>query len=354
MQKPYACQLPGCTKRYTDPSSLRKHVKNHGLMRRKSSSGATNMTNSSFSSSSGGSKKTAKTRRHSESALSLRTQCSYAATANAAAGEEQQQQQRPQRSQSCSEAALLMQSAARREEAELTQMAAGMDMGMGMEMGLETGTGMGMGNRNACSADNVATNNNSIKFNELSNCIVIIEHTPNDVAATTATAATATSAATTIGSAATYAGFGYYSVAGAGQEGVECANIRSTAETDALSTCSSSNNSNCNNSNSNINNNSHNSNSNGSNNYKSNNIDCQENFHKLNDLEQLLCGTVEPGSGTTDVASCQLSEFVSFEYVRKYLTDAFDSPLPGGEGRVKSEVEAQLDQNFEHYDMQFI
>lgn len=29
-QKPYACQLPGCTKRYTDPSSLRKHVKNHG------------------------------------------------------------------------------------------------------------------------------------------------------------------------------------------------------------------------------------------------------------------------------------------------------------------------------------
>ena len=26
-QKPYACQYPGCTKRYTDPSSLRKHVK---------------------------------------------------------------------------------------------------------------------------------------------------------------------------------------------------------------------------------------------------------------------------------------------------------------------------------------
>lgn len=30
-QKPYGCQLPGCTKRYTDPSSLRKHVKNHAL-----------------------------------------------------------------------------------------------------------------------------------------------------------------------------------------------------------------------------------------------------------------------------------------------------------------------------------
>lgn len=31
VQKPYACKAPGCTKRYTDPSSLRKHVKTvHG------------------------------------------------------------------------------------------------------------------------------------------------------------------------------------------------------------------------------------------------------------------------------------------------------------------------------------
>ena len=31
LQKPYACRAPGCTKRYTDPSSLRKHVKTvHG------------------------------------------------------------------------------------------------------------------------------------------------------------------------------------------------------------------------------------------------------------------------------------------------------------------------------------
>ena len=30
-QKPYACKASGCTKRYTDPSSLRKHVKTvHG------------------------------------------------------------------------------------------------------------------------------------------------------------------------------------------------------------------------------------------------------------------------------------------------------------------------------------
>ena len=29
LQKPYKCEVLGCTKRYTDPSSLRKHVKSH-------------------------------------------------------------------------------------------------------------------------------------------------------------------------------------------------------------------------------------------------------------------------------------------------------------------------------------
>ena len=29
MQKPYKCEVVGCSKRYTDPSSLRKHVKGH-------------------------------------------------------------------------------------------------------------------------------------------------------------------------------------------------------------------------------------------------------------------------------------------------------------------------------------
>ena len=29
IQKPYRCEVVGCTKRYTDPSSLRKHVKSH-------------------------------------------------------------------------------------------------------------------------------------------------------------------------------------------------------------------------------------------------------------------------------------------------------------------------------------
>ena len=31
LQKPYKCEVLGCTKRYTDPSSLRKHVKSHTL-----------------------------------------------------------------------------------------------------------------------------------------------------------------------------------------------------------------------------------------------------------------------------------------------------------------------------------
>ncbi|TRY92559.1 hypothetical protein DNTS_004030, partial [Danionella cerebrum] len=29
--KPYACQIQGCSKRYTDPSSLRKHIKSHSV-----------------------------------------------------------------------------------------------------------------------------------------------------------------------------------------------------------------------------------------------------------------------------------------------------------------------------------
>ncbi|KAH8416629.1 hypothetical protein KR222_000161 [Zaprionus bogoriensis] len=286
--KPYACQLPGCTKRYTDPSSLRKHVKNHGLMRRKSASGASTTPSS-------GSKRATKARRHSESAVSLRGQATAgtttASTGTAAAGE-----QRPQRSQSCSEAALLMQS----------------EREAGQTIGMEMAMGMGVGNRNACSTDNVATNNNSIKFNELSNCIVIIEHTPNDVAATTAAAAAA--ATTTISNDDT--------------KGGECVNIRSTAETDALSTCSS--------------------NSNNSN-YKSNNIDCcsTENFYKLNELEQLLCGTVDTGEQLHNSdAVCQLNEFVSFEYVQKYLTDGSEAP--------STQLDSRLDNNFEHYDMQFI
>lgn len=34
VQKPYTCQVAGCAKRYTDPSSLRKHVKSHSTRER--------------------------------------------------------------------------------------------------------------------------------------------------------------------------------------------------------------------------------------------------------------------------------------------------------------------------------
>lgn len=34
-QKPYACVHPGCAKRYTDPSSLRKHAKTHQVQQKK-------------------------------------------------------------------------------------------------------------------------------------------------------------------------------------------------------------------------------------------------------------------------------------------------------------------------------
>ncbi|XP_034488702.1 uncharacterized protein LOC117792606 [Drosophila innubila] len=333
--KPYACQLPGCTKRYTDPSSLRKHVKNHGIMRRKSASGGGSTTAATCN------KRTAKTRRHSESALSLRGQ-----GPSAVAGE-----QRPQRSSSCSEAALLMQNGAHDDDEEMAV------------QGLT-----GIGNRNACSIDNVATNNNSIKFNELSNYTVIIEHNQNDVAATTTTAAAATTTTTTATNSfeseasryntttvslksasastasatatatATYAGYGYY-----GGDSV-------ATETDTLSTCSSNNSNNCNN-------------------YKANNnSDCcsNDNFHKFNELEQFLIGSsvasCEQQQNVDTVFDsaankCQLNEFVSFEYVRKYLTDAFDSPLSTETTKSlapSSQTQPQLENDFEQYDMQFI
>lgn len=49
LQKPYGCQVPGCSKRYTDPSSLRKHVKNHSIAKNKKKSRKS--VSSSYSSS---------------------------------------------------------------------------------------------------------------------------------------------------------------------------------------------------------------------------------------------------------------------------------------------------------------
>ena len=58
IQKPYRCEVVGCSKRYTDPSSLRKHVKSHTAeeqlqyRRFKDQANAAKRSSSPFSSSS--------------------------------------------------------------------------------------------------------------------------------------------------------------------------------------------------------------------------------------------------------------------------------------------------------------
>lgn len=49
--KPYICKKPGCNKRYTDPSSLRKHVRTHGHCVKESSPSAISASPSTVSSS---------------------------------------------------------------------------------------------------------------------------------------------------------------------------------------------------------------------------------------------------------------------------------------------------------------
>ncbi|XP_017874569.1 PREDICTED: zinc finger protein 202 [Drosophila arizonae] len=242
--KPYACQLPGCTKRYTDPSSLRKHVKNHGLMRRKSASAAAGGCSG---------RKAAKARRSSESAVAVR-----------AAGE-----QRTQRSSSCSEATQLMQCEAPESRQSL--------------------------------GEQPNDNSNAVKFNELSNCIVIVEQQQSE-------------APPDRYSAVSYDSF-------------SCYMTKAATETDAVNIYGAP---------------------------EPNNQSYNENLQKFNELEQLLPGELQ-GAGVAFGAGdskCQLNEFVSFEYVRKYLTDAFDPPTAK---RPKSPLDNnQIENDFQSYDLQFI
>ncbi|EDX14007.1 GD18414 [Drosophila simulans] len=189
--KPYACQLPGCTKRYTDPSSLRKHVKNHALrnangqLRRKSAGGASVPPS--------GPKKAAKTRRHSESALVQRgVGASVGVAVPSAPGD-----QRQHRSNSCSEALLLQQQQQHQPENDRTT------------------------DRSNCGTG-VAANNNSMNFNELSNCIVIIEHNQSGGPAGPATLPTATGTTATTTATVTYGN----------------GNMAPAPETEVLSVCS--------------------------------------------------------------------------------------------------------------------
>ncbi|KAH8313252.1 hypothetical protein KR067_003036 [Drosophila pandora] len=295
--KPYACQLPGCTKRYTDPSSLRKHVKNHALrnangqlMRRKSAGGSgsgngnssiNGSVSGSGSTSSGSGRKSAKTRRHSESAVGGVTTMAGAKPTSVTGD-----QHRQQRSNSCSEALLRI-------------------------------------DRNDCSriaTGGVAANNNSMNFNELSNCIVIIEHNQNGAAtsATTAAAAAAATMAATSTTTPTYAA--------------------ATTETDALSVCSSNSN-----------------NSTGNTHYNG-----PGNINQLSELEQLLKPAVSGetangislarSGGNITISNNHLNEFVSFEYVTKYLSDAYE---PSSKSSADNfHLQPEFDNNFDMLDFQ--
>ncbi|XP_030081692.1 uncharacterized protein LOC111603503 [Drosophila hydei] len=149
---------------------------------------------------------------------------------------------------------------------------------------------------------------NAIKFNELSNCIVIVEQTQG--------AATPGSYST-----ATYDNFSCYMSKAVAPGETEAVNSYATTAATA--------------------NNSYN-----------------ENLHKFNELEQLLPGELQSTGVAYDAAANkgQLNEFVSFEYVRKYLTDTFDPPTAK---RPKSPPTNPLDTNqiendFQNYDLQFI
>ncbi|XP_026850701.1 uncharacterized protein LOC6598811 [Drosophila persimilis] len=347
--KPYACQLPGCTKRYTDPSSLRKHVKNHALrnangqlVRRKSAGGGAGPSNGNGACS----KKAAKTRRHSESALAqaqaqaLGGGAPLGATTGAAVAAATGEQHRQHRSNSCSDSMLHIENGP--TTADRT-------------------------NRNVCG--NVAANNNSMNFNELSNCIVIIEHNQNEATSAgagghnvaTTVQTTASSSASASAAAATAATT--YALYDAGSS-----NMAPATETDALSVCSS--------------------NSSNNNNYNGGYSDSHENINQLSELEQLLTaanghspgprpgpgrGNAEPavssaangistegGSGSASGSidsKCHLSEFVSFEYVTKYMADTYDPTSSGLRSKSPAvhlhlESEQEFDNNFDMLDFQ--
>lgn len=139
-------------------------------------------------------------------------------------------------------------------------------------------------------------NSNAIKFNELSNCIVIVEQQQSEAAVS-------------------YDNFSCYMTKAATD--TEAVGIYGTPE--------------------------------------ANNQSYTESLQKFNELEQLLPGELQ-GTGVAFDAGdtkCQLNEFVSFEYVRKYLTDAFDPPTAK---RPKSPLDNnnQIENDFQSYDLQFI
>ncbi|XP_030369337.1 uncharacterized protein LOC115620295 [Scaptodrosophila lebanonensis] len=357
--KPYACQLPGCTKRYTDPSSLRKHVKNHALrnnngqlVRRKFVAASVGPNNRKTTPT--------KTRRHSESVTSAAVddlhpqqhQYQQQQQQQHQQQNEQQQQQRhqeqQQRSNSWSEA-MLHKDFHYEDVPELTTATTTADCS------------------SSISSNNIAANINSMNFNELSNCIVIIEHNQSAEAAGNRNLQDSKHNITTAETATTYANGNMALVPAT--NGLAISNkISSTSNSNSGSSSSSTGNSN------------------------HTGYDGNENINQLNELEQLLTTTGQPNgmaennithttptmgpsSGTSQSTNTisvimspenadnnRISEFVSFEYVKKYLTDAFEgvpteqhrNARPNGAGGevANQYVQLQLDDNFDMYDLQ--
>lgn len=163
-QKPYACQLPGCTKRYTDPSSLRKHVKNHAL---RNANGHLGRRKSTTAAAAKKTTATTKTRRHSESSLMQtkplgKTKIPAKPLNNAVA--------KP-RSNSCSEMSLANTNYQDKQKINMYNTTT------------TTTTNLQQKQQNMlndpqlqlATTTTAAANRNSMNFNELSNCLVNIE-----------------------------------------------------------------------------------------------------------------------------------------------------------------------------------
>uniref|UniRef100_A0A1A9UZV9 C2H2-type domain-containing protein n=1 Tax=Glossina austeni TaxID=7395 RepID=A0A1A9UZV9_GLOAU len=179
LKKPYACQVPGCTKRYTDPSSLRKHVKNHTLrnangqlIRRKSSSNVAKKTIDPNNAT--------KTRRHSESSI-VQGQTAMNTNINDLARKLKQNTYKP-RSSSCSEttnfpsSAVLLNNTYENEQKLLNVLTDSQLTNINTNKAKALSSALPALSLPPSPAGVVSINRNSMNFNELSNCIVTIEH----------------------------------------------------------------------------------------------------------------------------------------------------------------------------------
>lgn len=168
--------MPGCTKRYTDPSSLRKHVKNHTLrnangqlIRRKSSSNVAKKTVDSNNAT--------KTRRHSESSIVVQGQT--AMNINDLTRKLKQNTYKP-RSNSCSEttnfpsSTVLLNNTHENEQKLLNVLTDSQTNTNTKAKALSSA--LPALSLPPSPAGVVSINRNSMNFNELSNCIVTIEH----------------------------------------------------------------------------------------------------------------------------------------------------------------------------------